>query len=79
MIEVTLEHAGKLIDLLVPSEVTVNRLTQLIREGCVARGLALPKGFSLALNDKAFAVSGYDVISSFGIGNGDRLQIGTQE
>ncbi|SOE06117.1 hypothetical protein SAMN06295924_1423, partial [Rathayibacter rathayi NCPPB 2980 = VKM Ac-1601] len=46
MIEVTLEHAGKLIDLLVPSEVTVNRLTQLIREGCAARGLALPKGFS---------------------------------
>ncbi|PWJ57806.1 hypothetical protein B0H03_1299, partial [Rathayibacter iranicus NCPPB 2253 = VKM Ac-1602] len=26
-------------------------------------------------DDKALAVSGYDVISSFGIGNGDRLQI----
>lgn len=77
MIEVTLEHAGKQVDLSVPGEVTFDRLTQLIRDGCAARGMALPEGFSLALDDKALAVSGYDVISSFGIGNGDRLQIQT--
>ena len=35
----------------------------------------LPEGLSLLFKDKAFAVSGCDVISSFGIGTGDRLQI----
>lgn len=78
MIEVTLGYAGKHIDLLVPGEVTFDRLTQLIRDGFATKGMVLPEGFSLALDDKALAVSGYDVVSSFGIGNGDRLLIETE-
>ncbi|NQX13883.1 hypothetical protein HQQ80_19825 [Microbacteriaceae bacterium VKM Ac-2855] len=75
MIKITLEYTGKRIDLLVPSKVTFDRLTQLIREGFAAKEIALLRGFSVKLNDKALAVSGYDLISSFGIGNGDRLHI----
>ncbi|MDR6865513.1 putative ubiquitin-like protein YukD [Microbacterium resistens] len=75
MIEITLEYIGKHIDLLVPGGITFDRLTQLIRDGFAAKGTMLPEGLSLLFKDKAFAVSGCDVISSFGIGNGDRLQI----
>lgn len=79
MIEVTLEHEGKQIDLAVPGAVTFDRLNNLIREGFAAKGTALPEGFTFVLDDKALAVSGFDVLSSFGIGNGDRLQIQTKK
>ena len=79
MIEITLVHMNKHVDLLVPGAVTFDRLTQLVREGFAAKGTVLPEGVSLVLDDKALAVSGYDVVSSFGIGNGDRLHIQTQD
>ena len=75
MIEVTLEHAGRYIDLRVPRAVTLDRLTQLIRDGFAAKGATLPDGFSLAFEDKPLAVSGSSVLASFGIGNGDRLRV----
>lgn len=75
MIEVTLEFAGKNIDLVVPGAVTFGRLSQLIRDGFAAKGTALPEGFTLALDDKALTLSSHDYVSSFGVGNGDRLQI----
>jgi uncharacterized ubiquitin-like protein YukD len=75
MIEVTLEFAGKQLDLLVPSGVTFDRLSQLVRDGFAAKGTALPDVFAVAPADKALVVSGHDYLSSFGIGNGDRLQI----
>jgi uncharacterized ubiquitin-like protein YukD len=78
MIEITLTFVNKQIDLLVPGEVTFDRLQRLIGEAFAARGHALPEGFSLALEGKDLAVSRYDVIGSFGIGNGDRLQITTK-
>lgn len=78
MIEVTLDHDGKQIDLVVPDAVTFERLTQLILAGFAAKGTVLPEGFSFAIDDKALAVSGFDVLSSFGIGHGDRLYIQTK-
>lgn len=78
MIEITLVFEGKQIDLLVPGEVTFDRLRRLIGEAFAARGLVLPEGYSLALDGKDLAVSRYDVIASFGVGNGDRLQITTE-
>ncbi|GAA4143858.1 EsaB/YukD family protein [Leifsonia shinshuensis] len=77
MIEITLVQGHRQIDLLVPRAVRFGRLRQLILEAFAAKGTALPDDFSFALDDKALAVSGYDYISSFGIGNGDRLQIVT--
>lgn len=77
MIEITIVQGNRQIDLLVPRAVRFDRLKQLIREAFAAMGAALPDDFSFALDDKALAVSGYDYISSFGIGNGDRLQIVT--
>lgn len=77
MIEITLVQGHRQIDLRVPRAVRFDRLRQLIREGFAAHGTELPADFSFALDDKALAVSGYDYISSFGIGNGDRLQIVT--
>ena len=77
MIEITLAHAGKHIDLLVPGGITYDRLAQLIRDGFAARGTILPAGFALVLDGKALAVSGHDLITSFGIANGDRLTIQT--
>ena len=77
MIEITLVHAHRQIDLLVPAAVRFDRLRQLIQDAFAAKGTVLPDGFSFALDDKALAVSGYDFITSFGIGNGDRLQIVT--
>jgi uncharacterized ubiquitin-like protein YukD len=75
VIEITLELSGKQVDLAVPGEVTFDRLTELIRDGFAAKGTALPEDFVLAFDDKALAVSGYDLVSAFGVGNGDRLQI----
>ena len=77
MIEITLVHAHRQIDLLVPGAVRFDRLRQLVREAFAAKGMVLPDEFSFAFDDKALAVSGHDFISSFGIGNGDRLQIVT--
>jgi hypothetical protein len=77
VIEITLVHAHRQIDLLVPAAVRFDRLRQLIRDAFAAKGTVLPDGFSFTLDDKALAVSGHDFISSFGIGNGDRLQIVT--
>jgi uncharacterized ubiquitin-like protein YukD len=78
VIEITLVFLGKQIDLLVPGEVTFDRLRRLIGEAFAAKGMVLPDGFSLALDGKALAVSGYDFIASFGVSNGDRLQIMTK-
>lgn len=78
MIEITLVFQGKQIDLLVPREVTFDRLRRLIGAAFAEKGMLLPGDFSLALDDKALAVSGSDVIASFGVGNGDRLQITTK-
>lgn len=78
MIEITLVFLGKQIDLLVPGEVTFDRLRRLIGDAFAAKGMVLPDGFSLALDGKALVVSGYDVIASFGVANGDRLQIMTK-
>jgi len=77
MIEITLVYAQRQIDLLVPAAVRFDRLRQLIRDAFAAKGTSLPDDFSFAFDDKALAVSGHDFISSFGIGNGDRLQIVT--
>ena len=57
MIEITLTHSGKQIDLLIPGEVTFDRLGRLLREAFAGRGVALPKEFALALGDKALAVN----------------------
>jgi hypothetical protein len=78
MIEITLVFQGKQIDLLVPREVTFDRLRRLIGAAFAEKGMLLPGDFSLALDDKALAVSGSDVIASFGVGTGDRLQITTK-
>jgi uncharacterized ubiquitin-like protein YukD len=77
VIEITLVYAHRQIDLRVPGAVRFERLRQLIRDAFAAKGMVLPDDFSFLLEDKALAVSGYDFISSFGIGNGDRLQIVT--
>lgn len=77
VIEITLRYTGKHIDLLVPGGITFDRLTQLIRHGFAAKGTALPERFALVLDDKALAVSGHDIITSFGIADGDRLTIET--
>lgn len=78
MIEITLVYRGKQIDLLVPGEVTFDRLHRLIAEAFAAKGMVLPDGFSLVLDGKALVVSGYDLIASFGVAHGDRLQITTK-
>jgi len=78
VIEITLAYLGKQIDLLVPGEVTFDRLRQLIGEAFAARGLVLPEGFSFVLEGKDLAASRNDVIASFGVGNGDRLRIMTK-
>ncbi|GAB3575499.1 hypothetical protein GCM10027406_07080 [Leifsonia lichenia] len=78
MIEITLVFQGKQIDLVVPGAVTFDRLRRLIGVAFAEKGTLLPDDFSLALDDKALVVSGHDVIASFGVGNGDRLQIMTR-
>lgn len=77
MIEITLVHEHRQIDLLIPGAIRFERLRQLIGHAFAARGLVLPDDFTLALEDKSFAASRYDLISAFGIGNGDRLKIVT--
>lgn len=78
MIEITLEFRGRQIDLLVPGEVTLDRLRRLIGDAFAAKGVVLPDGYDLALDGKALVLGGYDVIASFGVGNGDRLRITTK-
>lgn len=75
MIEITLMLGDKYIDLRVPGQVTFERLQQLIAEAFAEKGTILPAGFVLEQSDKEFEVSGADLITSFGVGNGDRIHI----
>jgi uncharacterized ubiquitin-like protein YukD len=79
VIEITLTFRGKQIDLLVPGGVTFDRLTGLIGDAFADKGIRIPSGFSLALDDKALVVAGADLVSSVGVADGDRLQIMTKE
>jgi uncharacterized ubiquitin-like protein YukD len=78
VIEITLVSLDKQIDLVVPHEVTFDRLRRLIGDAFAGRGTVLPDGFSLEVDGKALVVGAYDVVGSFGIGNGDRLHITTR-
>lgn len=75
MIAVTVTIGNSHEDLWVPGDVTFARLRQLIQEGLAAKGILLPGGLSLSLADKILVVSDHDMVSSFGISDGDRLHI----
>lgn len=79
MIEITLVHLGKQVDLVVPDAVTFDRLTRLIGDALADKGVRLPDGFALALDGKALTVNGSDLVCAFGVGNGDRFHIMTEE
>ena len=80
MIEITIIYLNKQLDLVVPGGVTFDRLTQLIGAALTEKGVILPRnGFALVLEGKALTASGSDLISSFGVGNGDRFNSITEE
>jgi uncharacterized ubiquitin-like protein YukD len=70
-------HSGKHVDLLIPGEVTFDRLRRLLHEAFAAKGVALPDGFTLALGDKSIAVGDHDLVASSGVADGDRIHIVT--
>lgn len=79
MIEVTIEWADRRTDLLVPTGVSFARLADLLRKGFAAKGRPLPDAFSLDFLDKAVAAGPADLVSAFGIANGDRVRIRADE
>lgn len=77
MIEITLVFHGREVDLAIPGRVTFDRLGQLLRAAFAEKDVTLPADFTFEVGAKALAVSGADLIASFGVGNGDRLHITT--
>lgn len=75
MIEITLVLEGKEQDLVIPTKVTFGRLKILIAEALAENGRRLPVGFQLVLKGKSFELGEFDLISDFGISNGDSLGI----
>ncbi len=76
-IDISLEFMGQQADYRVPTEVTMERLVELMHEAL--KTAHLPKNWTLELKDKDIKVDDTDLIKDLPIGNGDIFCIIPQE
>jgi uncharacterized ubiquitin-like protein YukD len=75
MIEVTFVFNQQDLDVLIPSKVSFQRLSILLKEALAENGFVLPDNYQLKLLDKTFQMGRIDSLRDFGVSNGDRLEI----
>ena len=75
LFEITVIMGGQEIDLFIPKKVTLGRLCTLLKLTFVEQGHPLPKSIVLNILDKSFNVGTSELLSDFGVGNGDKIEI----
>ncbi|MCL2463752.1 MAG: EsaB/YukD family protein [Micrococcales bacterium] len=70
-INISIELNSRQLDLRVPNDVTLARLTELISQVLEEHHISMPQQWHLEVQDKPIGLSGYDTLSDFPIGNGD--------
>ncbi len=74
-ISISLHTADRIIDLKVPSQVTVARLKTILQESFPIIHIRLPENFELALLNKRIHLRNEAILADYSLGNGDQLQV----
>lgn len=75
MFEITIVMNNQEIDMVVPKKVTLGKLGSLLQATFIEQGQPLPKRIVLKVVGKTFKLTTEDMLSDFGVGNGDKLEI----
>lgn len=75
MIEITLVYKGQEIDIVISKQITMQRLRELLMEMFKENKVKIENNFTFRWLDKNFQMGELDMISSFRISNGDRLEL----
>lgn len=70
-----LQVQEQVIDLKIPTAVTISRLKELLREALSLLQISLPLHFHLELKYKPLVLAEQAVVSDYPIGNGDQLVV----
>lgn len=73
--EITVIMGGQEIDLAVPRKVTLDRLCGLLKSAFIEQGHPLPEEIILSIIGKTFKLTSLDILSDFGVGSGDKIEI----
>lgn len=74
-ISISLHTADRIIDLKVPSQVTVARLKTILQESFPIIHIRLPENFELTLLNKPIQLRNEAILADYSLGNGDQLQV----
>ncbi|EME8065807.1 type VII secretion protein, YukD family [Enterococcus faecium] len=74
-ISISLHTVDRIIDLKVPSQVTVARLKTILQESFPIIHIRLPENFELALLNKPIHLRNEAILADYSLGNGDQLQV----
>ena len=74
-IEISLEWAGKQVDLAVPANVTATRLIDLLSQAFTSKGQSLPDQWHFIVKGKSVALQSGQTLKELGLGNGEILQL----
>ncbi|HHA4398619.1 EsaB/YukD family protein [Enterococcus faecalis] len=74
-IGIGLHVANQIIDLQIPTQVTIRRLKELLIESFELLSIQLPASFELIVLNKPIHLSENHLIAEYPIGNGDQLLV----
>ncbi|AYG01336.1 MULTISPECIES: EsaB/YukD family protein [Lactococcus] len=70
-ITISLEYEGRQLDLVIPIQVTVNRLIELLDNMFRSNQVFLPQNWKLDVKGKHLHFDGTDFLADYPVGNGD--------
>lgn len=74
-ISVGLHLDEQIIDLKIPTRVTILRLKELLKEAVLLLGVQLPEKFELIVLNKSIVFVDYELLEYYPVGNGDQLKV----
>jgi uncharacterized ubiquitin-like protein YukD len=74
-IDITLEYHSNQVDVRVPDNVTLNRLTELLGQILNEQGVSLPPTWHLELKNTTINLGGLDYLNDYPVGDGSTFQI----
>ncbi|MGT2712843.1 type VII secretion protein, YukD family [Streptococcus oriscaviae] len=74
-ISIGLHITDRIIDIKIPTKVTILRLKELLRDSMALLQIELPIEFELVVLNKPIVLVDYEVLAHYPLGNGDQLKI----
>lgn len=74
-IEISLEYNDNQLDFLIPINIMMKDLRELINKTLKENGVFLPEIWIMRLRDKRINIGDYDYLDEFPVGNGDVFEI----